>query len=74
MPQIFIEDSGKPKHPKNGKSISNTTGSHLVSCRVISRPATVIEREKEVLIVYILMKRRQNLFLYYYYLFHFYVF
>ena len=29
MPQILIEDSGNLKHPKNVKSISNTTGSQL---------------------------------------------
>ena len=40
MPQILIEDSGNLKHPKNVKSISNTTVSHLVSCRVIPRPTT----------------------------------
>ena len=49
MPQILIEDSGNLKHPKNVKSISNTTVSHLVSCRVIPRPATMKGWEKEVL-------------------------
>ena len=42
MPQILIEDSGNLKHPKNVKSISNTTVSHLVSCRLILRPATMM--------------------------------
>ena len=46
MPKIFIEDSGNLKHPKNVKSISNTTVSHLVSCRLI--PATMMGWEKEV--------------------------
>ena len=41
MLQIFIEDSGNLKHPKNVKSINNSTVSHLVSCRVIPRPATM---------------------------------
>ena len=41
MPQIFTEDSGNLKHPKKVKIINNNTGSHLVSCRVIPRPATV---------------------------------
>ena len=35
------EDSGNLKNPKNVKSISNTTVYHLVSCRVIPRPATM---------------------------------
>ena len=48
MLQIFIEDSGNLKHPKNVKSINNTTVSHLVSCRVIPRPATMKGWEKEV--------------------------
>ena len=48
MPQILIEDSGNLEHPKNVKSISNTTVSHLVSCRVIPRPATMKGWEKEV--------------------------
>ena len=39
MLQIFIKDSGNLKNPKNVKSINNTTVSHLVSCRVIHRPA-----------------------------------
>ena len=34
MPKIFIEDSSSLKHPKNLKSINNTTSSYLVSCRV----------------------------------------
>ena len=41
MSQILIEDSGNLKHPKNVKSISNTTASHLDSCRVIPRAATM---------------------------------
>ena len=45
MPQIFIEDSGKPK---NEKSINNTTASHLVSGRVIPKPATEKGLEKDV--------------------------
>ena len=48
MPQILIEDSGNLKHPKNVKSISNTTVFHLTSCRVIPRPATMKGWEKEV--------------------------
>ena len=40
--QVFIEDCGKLKHPKKVKSINNTTASHLVSCRVITRLATMI--------------------------------
>ena len=39
MLQIFIKDSGNLKNSKNVKSINNTTVSHLVSCRVIHRPA-----------------------------------
>ena len=49
MPKIFFEDSGNLKHPKNVKSINNTTVYHLVSCRVIHEPATIKGREKEVL-------------------------
>ena len=45
MPQIFIEDSGKPK---NEKSINNTTAFHLVSGRVIPKPATEKGLEKDV--------------------------
>ena len=41
MPKIFIEDSGNLEHPKNVKSISNTTSSYLVSCCVIPRSATM---------------------------------
>ena len=41
MRQILIEDSGNLKHPKSVKSISNTTASHLVSCRVKPGPATI---------------------------------
>ena len=48
MPKILIEDSGNLEHPKNVKSISNTTVSHLVSCRLILRPATMMGWEKEV--------------------------
>ena len=48
MPNIFSEDPGNLKHPKNVKSINNTMGSHLVSCRVIPRPATMKGSEKEV--------------------------
>ena len=44
MPQILIEDSGNLRHPKNVKSISNTT----VSCPVIPRPATRKGWEKDV--------------------------
>ena len=46
MHKIFIEDSGNLKHPKN---INNATGSHLGSCRVIPRLATMKGLEKEVL-------------------------
>ena len=49
MPKIFLEDSGNLKHPKNVKSIDNTTVYHLVSCRVIPEPATIKGREKVVL-------------------------
>ena len=48
MPQILIEDSDNLKHPKNVESISNTTVSHLVSCRLIPRPDTMEEWEKEM--------------------------
>ena len=48
MPKIFIEDSGNFKHPKNMKNINNTTVSHLVSCRVIPKPATMKGREKKL--------------------------
>ena len=48
MPQILIKVSGNLKHPKNVKSISNTSVSHLVSCRVIPRPATMKMWENEV--------------------------
>ena len=33
--------SGNLKHPKNVKSINNTTSSYLVSCCVIPRSATM---------------------------------
>ena len=46
MRQILIEDSGNLKHPKSVKSISNTTASHLVSCRVKPGPATIKGSEK----------------------------
>ena len=48
MPQILIEDSGNLTHPKNVKSISNTTASYPVSCSVIPRLATLKGWEKEV--------------------------
>ena len=48
MSKISFEDFGNLKHPKNLKSINNTTSSCLVSCRVISRPATVKGWEKDV--------------------------
>ena len=48
MPQIFIENSGNLKHPKNVKSINNTTGSHLVSSGVMPRLTTVKGWEKAV--------------------------
>ena len=46
MRQILIEDSGNLKHPKSVKSISNTTASHLVSCRVKPGPGTIKGWEK----------------------------
>ena len=49
MPQILIKDFGNLTHPKNMKSINNNTVSHLASCRVIPRPATMKGWEKEVL-------------------------
>ena len=64
MLQIFIEDSGKSKQSKNGGKIGNTTGSYLVSCQVISRPATVNDWGKVVLVLYILSKRRTKLVLF----------
>ena len=47
MPQIFIEDSG---NLENVKSIHVITASHLVSCRVIPRPATEnwLQNEMEI--------------------------
>ena len=48
MPQILIEDSGILKHPQNVKSITNTTISQLVICRVIPRSATMKVWEKEI--------------------------
>ena len=47
--QTFIKDSGNLKHPKNMKSINNATGSHIVSFRVIPKPATVKWWKKEML-------------------------
>ena len=41
MPKIFIEVPSNLKHPKNVKSINNTTYSHLVSCRVRPRLDTM---------------------------------
>ena len=41
MRKRFIGDSGNLKHPKNVKIINNTTVSHLVSCRVMPRSATM---------------------------------
>ena len=48
MLKIFIEDSSNFKHAKNVKSINNTTSSDLVSCRVLTRPATMKGWEKDV--------------------------
>ena len=48
MLQISTEDFGNLEHPKDVKSINNTTVSNLVSFRVIARPATMKEWEKEV--------------------------
>ena len=48
MPKIFIEDSSNLKHPKNVKSINNTTSSYLDSCRVIFGPATMKGWRKDV--------------------------
>ena len=49
MLQIFIEDSGNLKHPKNVKSINNAMGSDLVSCRVLPGLPAIMKRwEKEV--------------------------
>ena len=48
MPKTFIEDSDNLKQPKNVKSIDNTTVSHLVSCYIITRPATTKAWEKEL--------------------------
>ena len=41
MPKIFIKGSSNLKHPKNVKSINNSTSSYLVSCHVIPRSATM---------------------------------
>ena len=48
MPNIFIKDYCNLKHPKIVKSINNVTSSHLVSCRIISRPTTMKGWEKDV--------------------------
>ena len=49
MLQIFIEDSGNLKHPKNVKSINNAMGSDLVSCHVLPGLPAIMKRwEKEV--------------------------
>ena len=48
MHKVFMEDSGHLRHPKKVKSINNTTGSHLVSCRVIPRPASMKGWEKDM--------------------------
>ena len=50
MLQIFIEDSGNLKNPRNVKSIHNTTASHLVSCRVILRPGVQKKKKKNMLL------------------------
>ena len=41
MLQISFKDSGNLKHPKNMKSINNTTVYQLFSCRVIPRLDTM---------------------------------
>ena len=46
--QILIENSGNLKHTENVKSVINTSVSHLVSCRVIPRPANMKGWGKEV--------------------------
>ena len=56
MPKIFIEDSSNLKHPKNVKSINNTTSSYLVSCRVIPRPATMRGEKKLCSEKYVLLE------------------
>ena len=48
MPQIFIEDPGNLKHPKNVKTNNNSFISYLVTCRLISKAAIVKGQEKEV--------------------------
>ena len=48
MPKIVIKYSSNLKYPKNVKSIKNTTSSYLVSCCVISKPATMEGWEKDV--------------------------
>ena len=70
MLQIFIKVSGQPKHLKNVKSISNITGSHLVSCRVIPRLATVKEWGSSIYID----ETQTKFVLFFNYLIHFYVF
>ena len=49
IPKFLSKILATLRHPKNVKSSNNTTVSHLVSCRVIPRPATMKEWEKEVL-------------------------
>ena len=46
MLQIFIEDPGNLKHPKNVKTNNNSTISHLIGCRVIPRSDIVKGWEK----------------------------
>ena len=53
MPQFF---SSNLKHLKNVKAINNTTGSHLVSCRVIPKPATMQRWEKRSFEKYVLLE------------------
>ena len=47
-PKISIEGSSNLKHPKDVKSINNTTVSYLVSCHITPRPATMKRSEQEV--------------------------
>ena len=56
MSQILLEDSGNLNHPKNVKSISNTMVSHLVSCHVKPRPATMKRWEKRCFEKYMLLE------------------
>ena len=46
MSQILIEDSGNVKLPKNVKSVNSTMLSHIASCHVIPRSATMKGWEK----------------------------